>query len=144
MEQWQRLIVAGNKAFHTGNNTEAEIHYRDASRSARQMIDCWFDTEGAINALVVTDLNLAECQCRMGCFEQAIDTYSSLSLDLRKFQLSFAPSNPIVGMVARALTQIKKEFLTLTQTYAYDILQVREAPVVSAPRSSTSAITSAS
>lgn len=144
MEHWKRLIVAGNDAFHIGNNIEAEVHYRHASRSARQMIDCWFDTEGAINALVVTDLNLAECQCRLGRFEQAIDTYSSLSLDLRKFQLSFAPSNPIVGMVARALTLIKKEFLTLTQTYAYDILQVRKSPLVTTSSTSTSASSSAS
>lgn len=144
MEHWQRLIVAGNNAFHAGNNAEAEIQYRDASRSARQMIDCWFDTEGAVNALVVTDLNLAECQCRLGQFEQAIDTYSSLSLDLRKFQMSFAPSNPIVGVVARALTLIKKEFLTLTQTYAYDILQVRDVSVTSTPQPGVSASSSIS
>ena len=124
MEDWKRVIVAGNQAFQNGENTLAVDYYQEASEIALEMMDCWYDTEAAINALVVSELNLAEAQCRLEQFEQAIDTYASLNLALRKFQCSFAPSNPIVGFVARSLSQIKHEFLMLTKVYAYDILSI--------------------
>ena len=127
MEDWKRVIVAGNQAFQCGENAKAADYYQEASDMALQMIDCWYDTEAAINALVVSELNLAETQCRLEQYEQAIDTYASLNLALRKFQCSFAPSNPIVGIVARSLTRIKQEFLTLTKVYAYDILAIPRA-----------------
>lgn len=125
MEHWQQMISAGNDAEQRGDHLVAMERYRQASRCARRLLDRWFDTEAALSALVTSDFKLAESQCRLGKFEQAIDTYASLSLDLRKFQFSFAPSNPIVAMVARALTFTKAEFLKLTQVYAYDILAAK-------------------
>lgn len=124
MKHWKQEIVAGNTVFQQGDNLAAIEHYQNASELASELLDCWFDTEAAISAVVVSGLNHAEALCRLGDFEQAIDTYATLSLDLRRFQNSFAPSNPIVALVAQALNRTKQEFLTLTKTYAYDILNV--------------------
>ncbi|RDL45055.1 hypothetical protein DN730_05410 [Marinomonas piezotolerans] len=125
MELWKQEIALGNQVFQQGDHLTALQHYQNASDRARQLLDCWFDTEAAISALVVSGLNHAETQCRLGEFEAAIETYATLSLDLRRFQNSFAPSNPIVMLVSESLLRIKREFLTLTQTYAYDILKLR-------------------
>lgn len=122
MEDWKRTITEGNQAFQLGDNVQAITCYQTASNKARKYLDEWFDTESALSALIVTDLNLAESQCRLARFQDAIETYAALNLELRRFQCRFAPGNPIVGQVSQALTRIKKEFLWLTQTYAYDIL----------------------
>ncbi|MBM6550724.1 tetratricopeptide repeat protein [Marinomonas ostreistagni] len=135
MENWKHVIVAGNHAFSAGQNQQALEHYQQASACAREYLGQWFDTKAAVMALVVSDLNLAETQCRLEQFSDAIDTYSTLSLDLRRFQCRFPQSNPIVGYVAQALTRVKQEFLTLTKTYAYDILDVPPQPAA-APQAS--------
>lgn len=124
MENWKQVIVAGNHAFCAGQNQQALDYYQQASSCAREHLGQWFDTKAAVMALVVSDLNLAETQCRLEQYSEAIDTYTTLNLDLRRFQCRFAPSNPIVGYVAQALTRVKQEFLTLTKTYAYDILEI--------------------
>lgn len=122
MENWKQYMVAGNQAFQQGDNLGAIALYRQASARARQQLGQWFDTQAVLSALVLSNLKVAEAQCRLEKFEDAIDTYSSLSLDLRRFQCCYAPSNPIVSIVAQALNSVKQEFINLTKVYAYDIL----------------------
>lgn len=126
MENWKEVITAGNHAFSQGENSAAIKCYQQASEYARQYLGSWFDTQAAVSALVVSDLNMAEAQCRSERFEEAIETYATLNLDLRRFQCRFPQNNPVVGIVAQALTLVKREFLTLTKTYAYDILEAAQ------------------
>lgn len=127
MENWKQVIVAGNQAFDRGENVLAEQLYQRASYYARQQLGSWFDTEAAVSALIVSDLNMAETQCRLKRYQEAIETYASLNLDLRRFQCRFAQNNPIVAQVSQALARIKQEFLALTTNYAYDILDASPA-----------------
>lgn len=130
MENWKQYMVAGNQAFQQGDNLGAIALYQQASARARQQLGQWFDTQAVLSALVFSDLKVAEAQCRLEKFEEAIDTYSSLSLELRRFQCCYAPSNPIVSIVTQTLNSVKQEFIALTKVYAYDILSVsKRSPV---------------
>lgn len=124
MDHWKQVIAEGNTAFSAANYMASVSLYRQAAECATQQISQWFDTQAALTALVVSKLNLAEAQCRLERFEDAIETYAELSAELRLFQGRFPPSNPIVGHAAQALTRVKQEFLTLTKTYAYDIIEM--------------------
>ncbi|SBS29111.1 hypothetical protein MAQ5080_01293 [Marinomonas aquimarina] len=130
MENWKQYIVAGNQAFQQGDNLVAITCYQQASTRARQQLGHWYDTQAVLSALVLSDLKVAEVQCRLERFEEAIDTYSTLSLELRRFQCCFAPSNPITSIVTQALNSVKQEFINLTKVYAYDILYAsKRSPV---------------
>ena len=124
MKHWKHLIAAGNHAFSHGHNHLALEHYQKASCCARQHLEQWFDTKAVLMAMVVSDLHLAETQCRLKRFPDAIDTYATLNLELRRFQCRYPQSNPIVSEVAQALARVKQQFLALTKLYAYDILSV--------------------
>ncbi|CUB03735.1 hypothetical protein [Marinomonas fungiae] len=124
MENWKQFIVAGDQAFQHCENRAAISCYKQASACARQHLGCWYDTQAVLSALVFSDLKVAEAQCRLECFEDAVDTYSTLSLELRRFQCRVAPSNPIANLVSQAINQVKEEFINLTKVYAYDILFV--------------------
>lgn len=122
MENWKQYIVTGDQAFQSGDHSKALVCYKHASNDARQQLGSWYDTQAVLSAMVVTDLKIAEVQCREECFEEAIETYSTLSLDLRRFQCCFAQSNPISNIVTQAISRVKQEFLNMTKVYAYDIL----------------------
>lgn len=122
MENWKQYIAAGNQAFQQGEMMVAITFYQQASIWARKQLGQWYDTQAVLSALVSSDLKVAEAQCRLERFEDAIDTYSTLNLELRRFQCCYAPNNPIVSIVTQALNSVKQEFINLTRVYAYDIL----------------------
>ncbi|MCO4784507.1 hypothetical protein [Marinomonas atlantica] len=122
MENWQQYIVAGDQAFQHCENHVAISCYKQASACARQQLGCWYDTQAVLSALVSSDLKVVEAQCRLECFEEAVETYSSLSLELRKIQCHVEPSNPISVVITQAINRVKEEFINLTKVYAYDIL----------------------
>ncbi|WP_067220308.1 hypothetical protein ACPUEK_02430 [Marinomonas gallaica] len=122
MESWKQYIVAGDQAFQHCENRAAISCYKQASACARQHLGCWYDTQAVLSALVSSDLKVVEAQCRLECFEEAVETYSSLSLELRKFQCHVEPSNPIAVVITQAINRVKEEFINLTKVYAYDIL----------------------
>ena len=125
MEHWKTLILSGNQAFSNEDYLLAAEKYQHCTVVAKEQMELWFDTQTALTALSVSYLNLAETQCRLGQFSEAIDSYASLSSLLREFQSRFTPSNPIAGHVEQAMTRVKQEFLALTHTYANDIVEVK-------------------
>ncbi len=124
MEEWKQAIIDGNNCFCEENYSQAISDYRKATALAKQQLMTWFDTEAALNAVVVSELNLAEAFCRHQKFDCAINTYSTLSQYLRNFQDTFPDSTPIVQYAAKALVRVKREFLALTKTYDQDIIQL--------------------
>ncbi|MCB5160491.1 hypothetical protein [Marinomonas algarum] len=126
MDYWKHLIVKANQAFTATDYSGSISLYEQAADAAQKQVTHWYDTKTALTALVISKLNLAEAQCRMDQFEEAIETYATLSDQLRQFQDSFSSENPIVGHVAQALNIVKQEFLNLTKTYAYDIVKITQ------------------
>lgn len=122
MENWEQYIIAGDQAFQHCENRTAITCYQQASACARQQLGCWYDTQAVLSALISSDLKVAEAQCRLERFEEAVETYSSLNLELRRFQCHVAPNHPIATTVTQAINRVKEEFINLTKVYAYDIL----------------------
>lgn len=130
MENWKQFIIEGNQAFQHCENCVAIDCYKQASACARQQLGCWYDTQAVLSALVFSDLRVVEAQCRLKCFEEAADTYSTLSLYLRRFQCQVAPNNPLASTVAQAINRVKEEFVNLTKVYYYEILPVSKSTFI--------------
>lgn len=73
MEQWKRLIEAGNRYFREGAWVEAREQYLQALALAQVLFERWRDADAAVAALVVSQHNLADLQVTLGHPEEAAE-----------------------------------------------------------------------
>ncbi|SHL13400.1 hypothetical protein [Phytopseudomonas punonensis] len=73
MEQWKRLIEAGNRYFADGCWVEAREQYLQALALAQVLFERWRDPDAAVAAFVVSQHNLADLQLMIGHPEGAAE-----------------------------------------------------------------------
>lgn len=73
MEQWKRLIEAGNRYFAEGHWVEAREQYLQALALAQVLFERWRDADAAVAAFVVSQHNLADLQLAIGHPEGAAE-----------------------------------------------------------------------
>ena len=73
MEQWKRLIEAGNRYFAEGRWVEAREQYLQALALAQVLFERWRDADAAVAAFVVSQHNLADLQLTIGHPEGAAE-----------------------------------------------------------------------
>lgn len=73
MEQWKRLIAAGNRYFAEGRWVEAREQYLQALALAQVLFERWNDVDAAVAAFVVSQHNLADLQLTIGHPEGAAE-----------------------------------------------------------------------
>lgn len=73
MEQWKRLIEAGNRYFVEGRWVEAREQYLQALALAQVLFERWRDPDAAVAAFVVSQHNLADLQLAIGYPEGAAE-----------------------------------------------------------------------
>ena len=73
MEQWKRLIEAGNRYFAEGRWVEAREQYLQALALAQVLFERWRDADAAVAAFVVPQHNLADLQLTIGHPEGAAE-----------------------------------------------------------------------
>ncbi|NQD79080.1 hypothetical protein HP436_02655 [Pseudomonas sp. CrR14] len=73
MEQWKRLIEAGNRYFAEGSWVEAREQYLQALALAQVLFERWRDADAAVAAFVVSQHNLADLQLMIGHPEESAE-----------------------------------------------------------------------
>lgn len=73
MEQWKRLIEAGNRHFTGGAWVDAREYYLQALALAQVLFDRWRDPDAAVAAYVVSQHSLADLQLMIGHAEESAE-----------------------------------------------------------------------
>lgn len=73
-ESWKQLTSEGNTHFHAHAFTRALTCYEHARSMLLQHFEAWATADDAVAALVVSYLNLADTQQRLGRSQEAADT----------------------------------------------------------------------
>ena len=73
MEQWKRLIEAGNRYFAEGCWVEAREQYLQALALAQVLFERWRDADAAVAAYVIAQHNLADLNLMLGHPEDAAE-----------------------------------------------------------------------
>lgn len=73
-DTWKALTHEGNVHFHQEDYMKALDSYEHARRLILEHFEYWDTPDNALAALVVSYLNLADCQQRLGRNDEAADT----------------------------------------------------------------------
>jgi hypothetical protein len=77
-QAWKQLTLQGNELFERGEHRRAALAYEEARSLALASFDDWPDSDDAVAAVVVSYLNLAEAQARVGALDEACELLCSV------------------------------------------------------------------
>ena len=97
MQQWEKAIFKGNRAFDEDRDDVATRIYTTPWKRVLLLLSHWADTEAAIAALVMSHQKIEDVYFRKHNHSQAINTYKDLYQQLKSYYLIDMDTSNIIS-----------------------------------------------